>query len=252
MKQNFYIFFLLIILIQNAFALTRTDVLVIEATENIQYLGEKIATDYFRLYNRPNDFSLQNQFKENIRELEKDISTINTISKDPVTRKILEFYKYRLSTIKRLAIEKPTRSNAKAILKASEVFFEGARSIFKQHHYKSSKEEIMLVRCKELKYLIESVSKYYMAFQIGLKSKKHTIEMQKIIQNINHDLKVITNYSYPNKLEKKLENIKNIWQYNQTFFKNLQEAGFTNLLLSSNSYIKTLLMDLEEHHKENL
>ena len=58
-----------------------------------------------------------------------------------------------------------------SLLKASNSFLEGARAIEKQHKYESTKEENMLVRCKELLYLIESTSKYYMAFQVGLKAK---------------------------------------------------------------------------------
>jgi len=252
MQKKIYIIFLLILFGKSSFALTRGDVQIIEARENIQYLGQKITTDYFLLYKRPNDLILKNKFQDNIKEIEKNIENIRNTTQNHETLNILSFYDYRLEYIKELPLEEPKENDAKIILAASNYFLEGARSIAVQHQYKSSKEETMLIHCKELKYLVESISKYYMAFQIGLRESSHDIEMQQAMQAINKNLKNISNYQYPYRLKNKLEKIKSIWKHNQTFFKNLKETTFTNLLLSSNSYLKTLLIELEKHHKQNL
>ncbi|CAA6822654.1 MAG: Nitric oxide-responding transcriptional regulator Dnr (Crp/Fnr family) [uncultured Sulfurovum sp.] len=252
MKKSLYLIFIVLILTQISFGLSRGDVKIIEARENIQYLGQKITTDYFLLYKRPNDLILQNKFKDNIKQLEQNIENIAHTTQNTVTMNILNFYRYRLEYIQALPLENPQKKHAKLILEASEYFLEGARSIAGQHHYESSKEEAMLVQCKELKYLIESTSKYYMAFQIGLKNRMNNIEMHRAIEEINKTLESISHYDYPPKLKKKLTKIKNIWNYNQTFFINLEETSFPNLLLTSNTYIKTLLIELANHHKQNL
>lgn len=252
MKKSLYVIFILAILSNYSFALNRGNVKIIEARENIQYLGQKITTDYFLLYNRPNDLTLQSMFKDNIKQLEENIEKIAHTTQNTVTLNILNFYRYRIEYIKVLPLENPNHIHAKFILAASEYFLEGARSIAEQHEYKSSKEETMLVHCKELKYLIESTSKYYMAFQIGLKNQKYTIEMQQTIESINAILKDISSYRYPHSLKIKLNKIKDIWQHNQTFFQNLEENSFPTLVLTSNTYIKTLLNELAKHHKQNL
>ncbi len=238
--------------LSKSFALTRGDVQIIEARENIQYLGQKITTDYFLLYKRPNDISLKDKFKKNIEEIEKNIQDIRDTTQNSVTINILNFYDYRLEYIKELPLENPTLQDARVILNASQYFLEGARSISEQHQYKSSKEESMLIYCKELKYLIESVSKYYMAFQIGLRASNSTIEMHQAIETINKILKKISRYPYPYLLKNRLLKIKSIWQHNQDFFTNIKEAPYINLLLFSNAYIKTLLIELEKHHKLHL
>jgi hypothetical protein len=252
MQKKIYIIFLLILFGKSSFALTRGDVQIIEARENIQYLGQKITTDYFLLYKRPNDLILKNKFQENIKEIEKNIKNIRDTTQNHITLNILNFYDYRLEYIKELPLEEPKENDAKIILAASNYFLEGAISISEQHQYKSSKEEMMLIHCKELKYLVESVSKYYMAFQIGLRESSHEIEMQQAIQAINKNLKSISDYHYPYRLTNQLKKIKSIWKYNQTYFKNLKETSYTYLLLSSYSYLKTLLIDLEKYHKQNL
>ncbi|CAA6823870.1 MAG: Nitric oxide-responding transcriptional regulator Dnr (Crp/Fnr family) [uncultured Sulfurovum sp.] len=252
MKKALYVIVILLLLTQSTFALTRGDVKIIEARENIQYLAQKITTDYFLLYKRPNDLILQSKFKDNIKQLEKNINKIANTTQNTITMNILNFYRYRLEYIQQLPLENPQKKHARLLLDASKYFLEGARSISEQHRYQFSKEESMLIHCKELKYLIESTSKYYMAFQIGLKNRVHHIEMYKIIQEINNNLQLISKYNYPHRLRKKLTKIQNIWEYNQTFFTNLEESSFPNLLLTSNTYIKTLLIELANHHKQNL
>jgi hypothetical protein len=252
MQKKTYILLLLVLFTKSSFALTRGDIKIIEARENIQYLGQKISTDYFLLYKRPNDFILKNKFQKNIQDIEKNIQDIRNTTKNKVTINILDFYLYRLDYIKELPLIKPQHSDARRLLGASEYFLEGATSISEQHQYKSSKEERMLRHCKKLKYLVESVSMYYMAYQIGLRETKSDVEMQRAIQNINKKLITITKYNYPFILNEKLEKLKIIWKYNQTYFEDLEKTSYTNLLLSSNSYIKSLVIELEKHHKQNL
>ena len=253
MKKKLYIIFILITYITNSLALTRGDVQIIEATENIQYLGEKISTNYFLLYKKPNNLILQDKFRENIKQLEKNIEDISKTTKNKKTTKfILKFYVLSLEDIKELILDSPNHADAQLMLDASNAFLEGARGIAKEHQYKSSKEEKMLVQCKELIYLIESVSKYYMAFQIGLKDNKHDIAMSHAIQKINKDLQYISEYPYSQEQHQELNQIKNIWSNNQHFFINREETTFPNLLLTSNEYIQGLLINLEKYHKENL
>ncbi|CAA6811367.1 MAG: Nitric oxide-responding transcriptional regulator Dnr (Crp/Fnr family) [uncultured Sulfurovum sp.] len=252
MKKSLYVIILLMLWLNNSFALTRVDVQIIEARENIQYLGQKITTDYFLLYKRPNDFILKNNFTDNITEFEKNIQIISNITKNTSTLSVLGFYNHELRKIKKIAQKHPTKELAKELLTASETFIEGVISIASKHKYESSVEEEMLVHCKDLTYLIESISKYYMAFQIGLKGEQYDLKMETAIQEINKDLKSLSTYNYAYELQVKVEKIKSIWEHNQTFFKNLEETTFTNLLLSSNTYLKTLLIDLETYHKQKL
>ncbi|HFU76247.1 MAG TPA: hypothetical protein ENK66_08385 [Arcobacter sp.] len=254
MRKTFYLILILLGYISNSFALTRGDVQIIEATENIQYLGEKITTNYFLIYQKPHDFILQNEFKENIQEIEKNINTIAQTTKNKITTQyILKFYRHNLEEMKNLALESPNIQDAQLMLDASESFSQGARSIAKQHQYQSTKKnEEMLVRCKRLIYLIESTSKSYMAFQIGLQNIDYTQTINQAIQKINKDLLYLSKYPYKYEQRAKLNQIRNIWNNNQYFFIHMNETTFPNLVLASNEYIQELLTYLEKHHKQNL
>jgi hypothetical protein len=110
----------------------------------------------------------------------------------------------------------------------------------------------MLMTSKEIQYLIERATKYYMAFQIGLNSATNYAQMQKAIRDIDNHIKDIEIYQYPYELEKKLKKVNQIWEINRIFLDRVNESSIPHLLLGSTEYIKNLLKDIEQYHKKNL
>jgi len=248
----FYIKVLLLTLADILNGSTRGDVKIIEATENIQYLSQKIATDYFSFYNKPKDILLKKQMIKNINNLQFFVEDIADTTKDTHTQNILNYFSYRIEQIKQLPNQEVSESSARLILKYSETLLEGAKSIAKEHKYQFSNEEKMLMTSKEIQYLIERVNKYYMAFQIGLDSRSNYEQITKDIIKIDNNLKEIAFYLYPAKFEKKLEKIDRVWSVNRGFLAGVKETSIPILLLSSTEYMKKLLKDIEQYHKKNL
>ena len=252
MRDFFYIIIAILGLIELSYSSTRGDVKIIEATENIQYLSQKIATDYFSFYNKPEDMLLKNQLHKNINDLQFYISDISDTTNNIRIKDILDYFIYKMENIKQLPNQQINDSNARLILKYSEVLLEGAKSIAKWHRYNFSKEEKMLMTSKEIQYLIERVTKYYMAFQIGLNSDTNYAQMQKAIKDIDNHIKDIEIYQYPYELEKKLKKVNQIWEINRIFLDRVNESSIPHLLSGSTEYIKKLLKDIEQYHKKNL
>jgi hypothetical protein len=251
-RDFFYIIIAILGLIELSYSSTRGDVKIIEATENIQYLSQKIATDYFSFYNKPEDMLLKNQLHKNINDLQFYISDISDTTNNIRTKDILDYFIYKMENIKQLPNQQINDSNARLILKYSEVLLEGAKSIAKWHRYNFSKEEKMLMTSKEIQYLIERATKYYMAFQVGLDSNNNYKQMRKAIVDIDRNIKEINSYKYPHEIEKKLKKIKRIWKINKFFLAKVNETPIPHLLLNSTAYIKQILKDIEQYHKKNL
>ena len=231
---------------------TRGDVKIIEATENIQYLSQKIATDYFSLYSKPKDILLKRQLLKNIDNLQFFVEDIADTTKDTHTQNILNYFSYRIEQIKQLPNQEVTESSARLILKYSETLLEGAKSIAKEHKYQFSNEEKMLMTSKEIQYLIERVYKYYMAFQIGLDSGSNYEQIKNDIVTIDNNIEEIALYLYPAKFEEKLERIDRVWSINRVFLAKVDNSSIPTLLLGSTEYMKKLLKDIEQYHKKNL
>jgi methyl-accepting chemotaxis protein len=252
MRGFFFIIVTILGLVDLSYSSTRGDVKIIEATENIQYLSQKIATDYFSFYNKPEDIQLKNQLHENINNLQFFISDISDTTNNIRTKDILDYFTYRIEQIKQLPNQKINDSNARLILKYSEVLLEGAKSIAKGHKYNFSKEEKMLMTSKEIQYLMERATKYYMAFQVGLDSNSNYEQMKKAIVDIDKNIEEINLYNYPHETEKKLKKVNRVWKINRFFLVRVKESPIPHLLLDSTTYMKQLLKDIEQYHKKNL
>jgi len=255
MKRVLYLCITVLILNEEAFASTRGDVKILEATENIQYLSQKIATDYLFFYKNPENIILKNQLYKNINNLQfyiKEIRDIADSKKGIYTQSLLNYFDYRIEKIKQIPEEKVNIYNVELILKSSEVLLEGAKSIAKEHRYKFSKEEKMLMLSKEIIYLLKRVNKYYLASYIGLNSHTNYENMQKAIKDMDSRIKIMNSYNYPIKLENKLNEINEIWDKDKNFFYQVKELSIPYILSNSTEYMEDLLVDIEQYHKKNL
>ena len=130
--------YIILIAVEVIYGSTRGDVKILEATENIQYLSQKIATDYLFFYKNPENIILKNQLYKNIDNLQfyiKEIRDIADAKEGIYTQNLLNYFTYRLEQIKYIPNEKINIPKIEFILKSSEILLEGAKSIAKEHRY---------------------------------------------------------------------------------------------------------------------
>jgi len=255
MKKILYICIAILILCEYTVASTRGDVKILEATENIQYLSQKIAIDYLFFYKNSKNSLLKKQLNKNIDNLQfhiKEIRDITDKKKAGYTQNILNFFGYIIEQIKQLPNEKINISNVEDILKYSEILLEDAKYIAKEHRYKFSKEEKMFMLSKEIIYLLKRVNKYYLASYIGLNSHTNYEHMQKAIRDMDSSLKKMNTYNYPIELENRLNEINRIWDRDKSFFYQVEELSIPYILSNSTKYMENLLIGIEQYHKKNL
>jgi len=250
-KKIWHILFTIIILTLSSFASSRSDVQIIEATENIRYLGQKISKDYLYLYNNPKKIELKEELTKDIKMLELSIynigmSTINTDSKN-----ILDFLTYNTNEIKELLAKNVNKERSILILDYSESFLEGANSIASVHTYAFSDEEKMLMVMKELEYLLERVSKYYVASNLNLDKVNNNEHMIKAILKIDNILKDINRYAYPVELKKETTQMNMIWKTHREFLYKSQKLFLPNLLDASTKNLEKIVEDIALYHKQN-
>jgi len=240
--------------LQQLHASSRGDVKILEATENIQYLSQKIAKDYFFFYKNPKNLFLKKKLDTNLKNIQHFINEINTISVSNANSQtnLLRFLGYKAKEIKKIINQKVDLSKAIKILDYTEVVLEGAKSIANRHTYDFSKEEKMLMTSKEIQYLLERSLKYYIAAQIGLNSSNNLEKLENAIHEIENHLAIMEEYPYPYIFELKLNLIKDSWKTDQRFFMKSNETSIPYLLLNVTQYIEDLLQEIEEYHKKNL
>ncbi len=251
MKKIYYIFFLVFGVTLVSEAATRGDVKVIESSEDIRYLSQKMVKDYLFLYNTPQKREVKNVLYSSLVKLSDDLRVIVMTTKDSDTKDILEFLAYSKDQIKEIFDQKADKEKAALMLDYSETLLEGADSIAVAHNYDFSQEEKMLMVTKEIEYLLERITKYYMAFNVGFNTHTNKMQMEEAIENLEENLEKINLYSYPYEMQKEQENLSRFWKTNKEFFQKTETLFIPNLLLASIDHLEKLVAKIALYHSKN-
>jgi len=251
MKRIWNILFMIMVLTHSSFASSRSDVQIIEATENIRYLGQKISKDYLYLYHNPKKIELKEVLEKDIKMLELSIRDIgmSTISID--SKNILDFLTYNKNEIKELLTKSINKETGILILDYSESFLEGANSIASAHVYAFSDEEKMLMLMKKLEYLLERVSKYYIASNLNLDKVNNFEHMDKAILKIDAILKEVNLYKYPVEMSEEIKLMNSIWKTHREFLYKSEKLFLPTLLESSSKNLEKIVQNIALYHKKN-
>lgn len=196
--------FFLILLGASVFAkaATRSDIVVLEATDQIQYRAQEAAQNYLLYYLYPHKESYRKRSKENIRLLGGEIKAVSTNTKKKKTKGILSYFATQEAEALTMLREEPSRESADTLLETSEIFAEGARSIARQHDYPFSDEEKMLSLTREMRVRLEEMVKYYTATKINPKDSSYAAKFKKAESRFMHGWKILQRYQYRDSKEK--------------------------------------------------
>jgi len=251
MKTLFRVSFLLLSIAMFGEAATRGDVKVIEASENIRYLSQKIVKDYLFLYKNPEQSDVESRLKRELRELSNDLRVIATTTKDSDTKDILEFLAYSKDQIEEIFNEKPDKEKAALMLDYSETLLEGADSIALAHKYDFSKEEKMLMTTKKIEYLLERVTKYYMALNTGFDNTTNKEQLTKSMMQIEENLLKLSMYDYPEEVKVIQKKLDASWTPNRMFFNRSEALFIPKLMLISIANLESIVSQLALYHSKN-
>ncbi len=251
MKKIFYIFLLFIGVTLFSEAATRGDIKVIEASENIRFLSQKIVKDYLFFYRNQDKLEVKRELDRSLDKLNDDFRIIATTTKDGDTKDILEFLAYSKDQIEQMFNEKVDKERAALMLDYSETLLEGADSIATAHKYDFSTEEKMLMLTKKIEYLLERVMKYYIAINVGFNTPTNQEQMQKAINSIEESLLEISLYNYPEEIKTVQNNLNQSWAANRSFLIKSDSLFIPKLMFASVMYMEDMIDQLALHHSKN-
>ena len=251
MKNIFTIFILLVSVTLFSEAATRGDIKVIEASENIRYLSQKIVKDYLFYYKNQDKLEVKRGLKRSLDKLNDDFRIIATTTKDGDTKDILEFLAYSKDQIEQIFNEKADEERAALMLDYSETLLEGADSISNAHLYDFSKEEKMLILTKKLEYLLERVTKYYVAINVGFDTPTNKDQIKKSMNSIEESLMTISLYNYPKEMKVMQRNLDESWSHNRVFLKNSDKIFIPKLMFMSIMNMEDIISKISIYHSKN-
>jgi len=232
-------------------AAVRSDVVVIEASEGVQNSTQEIAKDYLLHYIYPEKRAFKKNLYENLIKLDSNIKSIATNTKDKKTKGILSYFATQKAEIMALLKKKSTLDEAESMVGFSEIFSEGSKSIMKHHIYDFSKEENMLMLTKEMRTLLGSIVKYYIAIEINPKDKAYRKKLQHAMDQFEKNLKQINDYVYNDQIKDTKRYLNRSWSVMQTYLQRVDEIKAPALLSLSSKNMQSALETLSIYHSKN-
>ncbi len=251
MKSILPIALLLFVLSVFGHAATRGDVKVIEASENIRYLSQKIVKDYLFLYAYPDQKEVKSRLARELKKLGSDLREIAITTKDSDTKDILEFLAYSKDQIEDIISENPDKENAALMLDYSETLLEGADSIALSHKYDFSTEEHMLMTTKKIEYLLERVTKYYIAVNAGFDNSTNKEQLQMSMTEMEENLLTLSAYGYSKEMRAVQLKLDRAWKANRAFLMRSGVLFIPKLMLISIAEQEEIVAQLALYHSKN-
>lgn len=231
---------------------TRGNVQIIEATENIRYVSQKLAKEYLFFYLNPENEKIHKDMYTSLQILGENLRAISMVTKDEDTQDILEFLAYSKEEIAALLVKKPAKDTAALMLDYSETLLEGADSIGKTYAYDFSNEEKMLVASKNIKFLLERIGKYYMALKLGYDTQNNKENMKEAIDGLKKHFVRFDTYPYPKTLKETEKLLADILASNIRVVRNEEDYFIPSLLLDSIAFFEKKADVLALYHSKNL
>ncbi len=251
MKIWLYGFLLLLFYTSLSGASLRSQVSLLEASENIRLHSQEIVKNYLYYYHNPEKKREKELIKRGIDKLDEQFRLIAKSTKDEDSKDILTFLDYSKEKIEELLEDPFNRDNPALMLDYSEVLLEGAQMISINLNYLPSKEEKMLIKMKDISFLTERMTKYYLAILIEEDNSIYKEMLDEAIIDMDRDFIYINSYNYIDENIANLESLKRNWKVLKSFFENSRDLKLPNIVSLASLEVRANAEVLENYHSKN-
>lgn len=231
--------------------ITRGDINILEATENIRFLSQEIVKEYLFLFNLSEKEEIKENLNARLRDLTNNLKIIEKTTKDNDTKDILDFLSYSKDQISKMFVEKLSQENAALLLDYSETLLEGADSIASTHMYDFTSEEKMLITTKKMGYLLERIMKYYIALHMGFNNSTNKEQLKNAILKFDRNLHSISLYKYPQYIAILKTKLIQQWGVNKIFLEQSDKIFIPQLMDMSAVHLEALIAQITLYHNQN-
>ncbi len=229
----------------------RSQVSLLEASENIRLSSQQIAVDYLSYYLNPKKRYRKSLALKKLDELEKQFDLIDRSMKDEESREVLNFLSYSKQKMFKLMQEPSDDKNPQKILEYSEILLKAADSIAQDLDYALSEEEKMLIKMKNISFLIERLTKNYLLLQTDKKNKSYRNMVKQTITEMEKALLLLDDYNYSAKSLLLISKLHKNWQGIKAYYLKVGTIEIENILLLASREIEKDSLLLEKYHSKN-
>jgi len=253
MKKGLISYGLLAVLLSSSLtaASVRSQVSLIEASENIRLESQEIVKNYLYFYSNHKKVYEKELAEKGLISLDKQFRLIAKSTKDEDSKDILAFLDYSKEKMQEVLDDPFEKDNPALMLDYSEILLEGAESISKNLNYTPTLEEMMLIKMKDISFLVERMTKYYMAILTEEDSEVYAEGLTESMQRMEDDLASLSEYNYASENASHLATLKRNWNALKGFYSNYKTLKLPNIVLLASNEVRNSALVLETYHSKN-
>lgn len=229
----------------------RNQILLMEASESIRLNSQEIVKNYLYYYSNPKKNGYKREAIAGIENLDKYFRVIAKTTKDSDSKDVLAFLDYSKEKMEEVLKDPLNKDNPTLMLDYSEILLEGAESINNDIEYTPSEEEKMLMKMKDITFLIERITKYYMAIIVSNDGINYSDMLKESIEKMDNDISSLDSYAYTEKNLFYLAELKRNWIALKKFYLNTESIKVPNIVLLASSEVRKNAHVLELYHSKN-
>lgn len=223
-----------------------SDLLILEAAENIAFVSQKLPMAYFYQGKGIRVAVAERNIRDGLSDLNKDLKYLETVSLGEEEKNVMLFFKFTRDEMKEALAADYSLENGALIMDYSESLLEGAELIASRHKNLNAESETMLVTVERLEFLLERINKFYIAHYSGLRDEVNVSQLKLAVDEFESKLESIKNYKgYHASQKSSIKKIKGFWPIAKRFFLGVEKGSLPVIVLASSSSLKK---ELEKIH----
>ena len=224
---------------------------ILDASQNIKLLSQKISKEYIYFYNIQDKKHLLKSIEENILMLGEDIRLISTRTKDEKVKRLLAFFDYEKEQFLKILEKDPEANFVSATLDFSDSINEGAIFLSNYASYEYSFEEKMLLISQQVEFLSEKTIKYYMAVVSDVKKLSIENKIEVSLGELEKKIKIIQSYKYPKKYKSVVKDLTKYLALYKKLYQSLKIMRVPTIALIGTEGFSNSIRKLTSFHKQN-
>lgn len=229
----------------------RSQVSLLEASENLKLKSQQIVVHYLAYHTNPKKFFYEKEVAiQNLEGLDREFELIDRSTKEEESHQILALLQKNRNNIKQLLKKPVNNENLDTMLHLSDTMLESAESITKLLNFDLLSEEAkMIIRIKNISFLIENMTKYYMANHIQ-PSKQSSENLNQSIIKMEKSLLLLNDYNFNTKNHTVLTQLNTYWETLKSYYKKDPKLKMENIVLLTSREVQKYAFLLEKYHSK--
>ncbi len=218
------------------------------AAEEIEITSQALAKDYFYIHQHIREEQARKDLGKNLQKLESAIALLEKQTGDD-QQAVIEYLRFALDEIRSILSEKYSKENGALILDYSETLLEGSETLLKSVETRDTKKQAMVTTLEHMDFLLERLSKYYIAFRAGFRDHTAVQQARKAVADFDARIGKIKAYHYPPTQQTAQRKLLKYWPIARKFYLGLEKNDLPLIVFVSTDYLDKAIATLLDYHE---